>query len=146
MTPVLFSKIWSTIISHNYGIMLGNRVECKFEFAIMLLGSVDTNKKVTFVVPEAFARKFRFIVEEDSMPHVAIKIKGDHQQSDNKSKELGDIISSPVGQFFDCKEYRVWNNDLSKNSMMKETDLNAVEASAMVNGYGPRFIEQWLYW
>jgi hypothetical protein len=37
------------------------------------------NKKVTFIVPERFKRRFKYIVEEDEMDHVTIKISGDEQ-------------------------------------------------------------------
>lgn len=65
LITVLFSKIWSIVILHDYSTMLDYRLKCTFDFALMLLRSADSNKKVIYMVPERFARKFKFIVEED---------------------------------------------------------------------------------
>lgn len=70
------------------------------------------------------------------MNHVAVQTI-----EDQHSNDLDRIISTTVGQFFDAKEYRVWNNDFSNDSMMMKTDLNAEGASAMVCEYGPQFVE-----
>ncbi|KAG2209867.1 hypothetical protein INT46_001004 [Mucor plumbeus] len=63
-------------------IALDNRQKCTFDFALFLLRSANMNKKVTFIVPERFERKFKCIVEEDEMDHVTIKISGDEQLID----------------------------------------------------------------
>jgi hypothetical protein len=63
-------------------ITLDNRQKCTFDFALFILQSANTKKKVTFIVPERFKRRFKYIVEEDEMDHVTIKISGDEQPID----------------------------------------------------------------
>jgi hypothetical protein len=63
-------------------ITLDNRQKCTFNFALFLLQSANTNNKVTFIVPERFERKFKYIVEEDEMDFVTIKTSGDEQPID----------------------------------------------------------------
>ncbi|KAI9483568.1 MAG: hypothetical protein EXX96DRAFT_558672 [Benjaminiella poitrasii] len=141
-------------------ITLDNRQKCTFNFALFLLQSTNMNKKVIFIVPERFERKFKCIVEEDEMDHVTIKIHGDEHLIDiakittpeavrtqvehvknnlkrdyylaNKEAivmkdNLSHMIASPINQFFNSKEYR--------------TDLDAVEASRIVDEYGPKLVE-----
>ncbi|KAI7880262.1 uncharacterized protein EV154DRAFT_46062 [Mucor mucedo] len=60
-------------------ITLDDREKCTFDFALFLLRSANMNKKVTFIISERFEQKFKCIVEEDEMDHVAIKISGDEQ-------------------------------------------------------------------
>lgn len=57
-------------------ITLENRQKCTFDFSLFLLQSVD-NKKVTFIIPEKFERKFICIVEEDEMNYITLKIRKD---------------------------------------------------------------------
>ncbi|CEI90773.1 hypothetical protein RMCBS344292_05085 [Rhizopus microsporus] len=132
------------------------------------------NKKVTFIVPERFERRFKCIVEEDEMDHVTIRISGDEQLIDiakivtpeavrtqaeraktilkrdyylaNKEAivmkdNLSHMIASPINRFFNSKEHRVWKNDFGDDLLMKKTDLDAVEASRIVNEYGPKLVE-----
>ncbi|CAO3698431.1 unnamed protein product [Rhizopus stolonifer] len=151
-----------------------DRQKCAFDFALFLLQSANTNKKVTFIVPEELERNFKHIVEEDEMDHVTTKISGDEQPIDiskivtpeavrtqveltknilkrayylaNKETaamkdNLSHIIASPINRFFNFKEYRVWKNDFGNDLLMKKTDLNAAEASRIVNEYGPKLVE-----
>ncbi|ORE13437.1 hypothetical protein BCV71DRAFT_278083 [Rhizopus microsporus] len=155
-------------------ITLDNRQKCTFDFALFLLRSANMNKKVTFIVPERFERRFKCIVEEDEMDHVTIRISGDEQLIDiakivtpeavrtqaeraktilkrdyylaNKEAivmkdNLSHMIASPINRFFNSKEHRVWKNDFGDDLLMKKTDLDAVEASRIVNEYGPKLVE-----
>lgn len=54
---------------------------------------------------------------------------------------LSHMIDSPINRFFNSKEYRVWKNDFGDNLLMKKTDLDAVEASRIINEYGPKLVE-----
>lgn len=63
-------------------ITLDNRQRCTFDFALFLLRSANISKKVTFIVPERFERKFKCIVEEEEMDHVTIKVSGNEQPID----------------------------------------------------------------
>ncbi|KAI9024375.1 hypothetical protein CLU79DRAFT_803844 [Phycomyces nitens] len=147
-------------------IILGNRQKCTFDFALFLLGSVNMNKKVTFIVSERFERIFKCIVEEEEMDHVTIKISGGEQPINiakivtpkvkpilkldycltNKESvvmkdSLSHMIASPINRFFNSKKYRVWKNDFGDDLLMKKTNLDAVEASRIVNEYGPKLVE-----
>ncbi|RCH88292.1 hypothetical protein CU098_007295 [Rhizopus stolonifer] len=155
-------------------IALDDRQKCTFDFALFLLRSANMNKKVTFIVPERFERKFKCIVEEDEMDHVTIKISGEEQLIDitkivtpeavrtqaeraknilkrdyylaNKKTivmkdNLSHMVASPINRFFNSKEYHVWKNDFGDDLLMKKTDLDAVEASRIVNEYGPKLVE-----
>ncbi|KAG2201559.1 hypothetical protein INT47_007436 [Mucor saturninus] len=53
-------------------------------------------------------------------------------------KNIGD---SPINRFFKSSEYRVWKNNFGDDLLMKKTDLNAVEASRIVNEYAPKLVE-----
>lgn len=157
-------------------ITLDSRQKCTFDFILFLLRSANmmNKKKVTFIVPERFERKFKCIVEEDGMDHVTIKISGDEQPIDiakivtpeavrtqveraknilkrdyylaNKETivikdSLSHMIASPINRLFNSKEYRVWKNYFGDDSLMKKTDLDALEASRIVNEYGPKLVE-----
>lgn len=55
---------------------------------------------------------------------------------------LSYMTASPINRFFNSKEYRVWKNDFGDDLLMKKTDdLDAVEASSIVNEYGPKLVE-----
>lgn len=54
---------------------------------------------------------------------------------------LDHMIASPINRFFNSKEYFLWKNDFGGDSLMKKTDLNAVEVKRIVNEYGPKFVE-----
>lgn len=155
-------------------IIIDNREKCTFNFTLFLLQCANKRKKLTFIVPEGFERKFRFIVEEDEISHIKIKISGDEQPVDvskivtpeavrtqiERAKDilkreyylanketvvmkdsLSHMIASPINRFFNSKEYFPWKNDFGGDSLMKKTDLNAVEARRIVNEYGPKFVE-----
>ncbi|CAO3686586.1 unnamed protein product [Rhizopus stolonifer] len=155
-------------------IILENRQNCTFDFALFLLRSANTSKKATFIVPEKFERKFKCIVEEDEMDHVMIKVSGDEQFIDiakivtpeavrtqveltknilkrtyylaNKETavmkdNLSHMIASPISRFFNSKEYHVWKNDFGDDFLMKKSDLDAAEASRIVDEYGPKLVE-----
>jgi hypothetical protein len=105
-------------------------------------------------------------VEEDEMDHVTIKISGDEQPIDiakivtpeaktilkrdcylaNKETivmkdNLSHMIASHINRFFNSKKYRVWKNDFGDDLLMKKINLDAVEASRIVNEYGPKLVE-----
>ncbi|KAI9483612.1 MAG: hypothetical protein EXX96DRAFT_606591 [Benjaminiella poitrasii] len=112
-------------------ITLDNRQKCTFNFALFLLQSTNMNKKVIFIVPERFERKFKCIVEEDEMDHVTIKIHGDEHLIDIAKITTPEAVRTQV-------EHK---NDFGDDLLMKKTDLDAVEASRIVDEYGPKLVE-----
>ncbi|KAI7898408.1 uncharacterized protein BX663DRAFT_582056 [Cokeromyces recurvatus] len=113
-----------------------------------------------------FYKKFKYIVEEDEVDHINIKISGDKQlinivetvtpeavrtrveHYDLVNKEnvvikdnLSRMITSPISRFFNSKEDLAWKNDFGGDLLMKKTDLNAEEATRIVNEYDPKFVK-----
>ncbi|KAL9545664.1 hypothetical protein MBANPS3_007037 [Mucor bainieri] len=123
--------------SHLKTIILDDRSQCSFKFALMLLHSADVEKKIKFVVPEKFERKFKIIVEEDQMSHT------DQEESLTSSSTtiLRDMVRSPVDQLFDKEAYNEWQPNINDNDLMAKTDLNAAEADEIVNEYGLQMME-----
>ncbi|KAI8328222.1 hypothetical protein BD560DRAFT_417399 [Blakeslea trispora] len=63
--------------AHLHTVVINKRKLYSFSFALLLLQSVPSNKMVTFVVPHAFYRKLSFMIQEDNLTNISLKIDQD---------------------------------------------------------------------
>lgn len=91
-------------------------------FFLLLLKSIDSNKKVTITVPEEFRWKFEIIVEKENMTNISIAVKD----------KLSLMAGSPMNRFFDSNEYTVCDSNFKDDLVMKKTDMNKMDAKAVI--------------